>query len=354
MAFRCSSVAHLDHLGTERLQPQGCIGDGAAIRKPSGMRTESLRYRFGLRRCRDHFGRGSSCTFDLSVRRRPAGRDSRRRDRIPGLRSGILRLHCRIPTLPSGDRRFRHVPSRLRDGLPRLRLVHPWTGLRRVARRLRNRESSVRLLFRGIAGAGLQLASPLVGEARKLRIDVPEVGVGDGVRPAFQRYKQNRARIVQPAFHGVENREVVVRLGHVGMVAAQRLEDVDGLAHTSLAGTQHSVQHAGAGIVRFALQQWIEHLPGFRIALLGRKRERALEGRVAERGAGREDRSEHPEHEHHLSSCIPCHSTSLVRCRRDGARQRPGPSDAHVETAGLGTVVRGRRIPPGTGPSRAL
>ena len=70
------------------------------------------------------------------------------------------------------------------------------------------------------------------------------------------------------------------------MIAAQRHEDVDGFAHTARAGAENSVQQACTAMARLTFQQRIEHLPGVRIALLGGKRERALKGFVAGRGAG--------------------------------------------------------------------
>ena len=91
-----------------------------------------------------------------------------------------------------------------------------------------------------------------------------------------------------------------MRLGHVGEIAPERLEDVDGLPDTSFADAEHSVQQAYAGIVGLAQQQQrIERLPGLRIPLLGREGKCSLERLVAEHRTGREDRGQRPTREQH-------------------------------------------------------
>ena len=214
--------------------------------------------------------------------------------------TGILRLRRGVHRLLPALRRLRHCIPRLHRrrsgfgrGLPRfhgrvlrLRRGAPHARLRRVIRRHPDRERGVRLLFRGRAATRLELAGLLVSAARELRVDVPEIGVDDGVRLAFQGREQNLARVLEPPFDGVEHREIVVRLGHFGVIAAQRHEDVDGFAYTARAGAENSVQQACTAMARLTFQQRIEHLPGVRIALLGGKRERALKGFVAGRGAG--------------------------------------------------------------------
>ena len=88
-------------------------------------------------------------------------------------------------------------------------------------------------LHRGVAGIELQGAA--VGLAGQLGVDVAEVLVRGGVAGVgADRHLERGTRLVELALAGVQHREVVVRLGQLGVVLGELGEGGDGVGRAAL------------------------------------------------------------------------------------------------------------------------
>ena len=136
-------------------------------------------------------------------------------------------------------------------------------------------------------------------------MEAAEVRVTAGEGPALERREQALPGLVETALGGVENGKDTPWLRHLGMSAAEPIEDFDGFAHPSLVRAQEAVQPSGPGMSGIALEQRVERLARLRMPLFRRERDRTLQGFIERRGHGRADHRQQAEHEHSfLHRCI--------------------------------------------------
>ena len=194
----------------------------------------------------------------------------------------------------AGDAQARAARASRRIRKGRLRWLREVESLARRARRARRRIGGGTFGGRGreLARerelgphrpvAGVEAERFLVGARGEAGVDVAEILVRDGVlRVGADRALERVARPVVLPARGVDDGDVVVRLGELGVILGEREEEIEGLVRAALLGEDHALQEPAALVGRLGGEVAVDRRGGSgEIAPAGTPRARSRDRRL--------------------------------------------------------------------------